>query len=85
MQFPIKSAIAPVSYGKLSAVTLQIDGNAGQIPPSFQWALFDAEGVLCAQGVCAMTADQWNSWTTQTSAEYILASTAANLGLSLTP
>ncbi len=92
MNFPISSQISPEQYGpKLTGTVLRIDGNAGQIPPSFQFAVLtaapesedDPPQQLCAQGISAMTADQWNAWTDQDSETYILECVAENESLTL--
>ncbi len=64
MHFPLESSISPVTYGRLTGNTLRIDGNAGQIPPAFQFAVLqktvaavdvpavettDADGIVTVQ------------------------------------
>lgn len=104
MKFPIEAAIEPETYGKLSGNCLRIDGNAGQIPPAFQFAILQKtltkekiaatdtsraktievpSYALCAQGVSAMTDEQWAEWTDQPDEPTILAAVAANEGLKL--
>lgn len=85
MKFPITSAIEPVTYGKNVAKFLRVDGNAGRIPPEFQFSVFtspDAD-TLCAAGLSAMTDQQWDEWKDQENAAYILECVAANEGFTL--
>lgn len=83
MNFPIQSPIAPETLGRKSGVALKIDGNAGAIPPQFQYAIIDDQGAALAQGVNPMTPDQWDTWTDAEDGAYILACVAENLGLTL--
>lgn len=89
MKFPIQSAISPEPYGPTkTGALLVINGNAGQIPPAFQWAVMtattkEAAAQLCDQGVSAMNDEQWDAWIDQDSETYILECVAANLALKL--
>lgn len=86
MKFPLNSAIITLPYGNKTGAILRIDGNAGQIPPSFAYAVLTtpADGSsLCDQGVSPMTEAQWEAWTDQESGTYILSTVAANLDLTL--
>ena len=83
MKFPIAVNITKASGDYPTAATLQVDGNAGAIPPAFQWSQFTEGGRLLGQGVTPMTDAQWIKWGDRDDAEYITESTAKNLGLEI--
>lgn len=84
MTFPIRASIVPIPYGpSVVGGVLKIDGNAGNIPPSFQFAVLSEDGELCQQGVSQLSDEQWAAWTVGNDASYILSCVASNEGFTL--
>ena len=85
MQFPILHSISSVPFGfGRTATLLKVDGNAGQIPPSFQYAVTTADGAVCLQGISQLSSAQWDKWSDAHSDEdYVLACVADNIGATL--
>lgn len=85
MNFPIENTITASTSDFPTANVLRVEGNAGLIPPSFQYTLLKRDGgdVILKQGVSQLTDAQWDAWTQQPARAYVPSCLAENLGVVL--